>query len=1533
LPYDVAEHTFCVVTLEGGRVPRVSDTSFDHLCTWNGEQSRAFEEISYQLLKDKVPAGTRAVRTGNPDGGVEWYAALPNGTEWGWQARHVRGIDALLSGMTDSVKRVANERPNVRKLTFVISSNLSTGKAPRKDGREIKSQREKYEDKVATWQRTIPGADKIEFGLVQESDLLAELAKPEHRGRRWFWWGDLVLGHDWLAAHYEQQVKAASEKYRPDLQVDIPIQEDLLALGFDQAILASFNGMQRDVVSAVADVHIPTKDEDEPAAALYRAVQDTAAAVSTAARALTLQADDPPAVLDPLLARIDAYRNAIYAAEEYERERQAAWRKLPADDPKKSNESPDRMSSYGIRGLTAATGTLTSWLGSSVGLSFQRQTYFLTGQAGSGKTHLLLDATGRALGAGRPAVFLPGAQFGQSNLWASIADQLGLEPVGADVLLSAMDAAGEAASTSGSRFVIFVDALNETPSADFWRVHLPGLRAKIEQYPHVALVVSCRDTYKDLVLEGSEGSHYVRRTHPGFAEREVEATQKYFAHYKLAAPKIPLLTPEFTLPLFLRLYCESLSRAEADPIPDGHQGRVAIFERYLAAKIETVARRFRPEATSSYELNDAKSQVSRVLDGLLDELSRIGRESMSTAAAEAVARAALGDAATNATRMLGLLQEEGVLTREQLYLGGNQYGEGVRIVFQTFADFLLLKRRLALSSDPINDPALKTWLAEDCSWGIIEAATVLFPEVYGVELPDLLGVRLDARPKEPGDQTAWKRYHRAEQLYHSLVTNLPYRDSKGISQRTIDLLNEAQPSMSCDEFYQVLFMLAPQPGNRLNGEGLHCYLLQVPMPKRDSDFGFATYHELSDGFTPAARLARWAAAGPYPAYDAEVIELACIPLCWLLSSPNRFMRDWVTKALVQLLRGHLDVMRALFERFWTVDDPYVVQRVAAIAYGALLRSTPAETNPAKALAELVHARVFAPPVRADELLLDAARGITRWAVAHQLLPDAALDSARRPYGLKPPGPPPSKETLDAKYGWREGQPDDESYSAIHSSVLSMGDFGRYVVESGLHEFSRYRIGQEYPENRGREPRVIQSRWRQFVASLSDKQKAALADELRDPAANELSPLWFMIRHKKDPLTKQQRKLYDAAIVHPRPVDDEYSADSARRWVFRRTLSLGWTPKLFGERDRAVGRGVGGRESHKAERWGKKYQWMAYHELLARVADNYQSSRRYDDSVPYEGLHQIIGEREIDPSLPPIEFRAFSEHKEAGATGWEPPRIQLQEWPPGRLDFKRYQGDVRRFLADTASEPTVAGAMFVRDHDGSGWVILDGFMKQVDPLAHKGWRGLQELSSMHTLLVPAGESKAFMKVLPDESRFEVRDLVDDNGHIDCCYVGEVGRTGPSCYHRHDKLRTVNIGDTAFQIVPTVEQYAWEGGILDCSIGETASTLLPSTFIQRAAGLSFDMRGPSWRDADGNPVFTYYQEPGNESRALLVRAAFLREFLTAHKLELVALHWFERMELSDRHDGKHPQIDATTNARLASDLSIHADKPIRTERDFS
>ena len=60
----------------------------------------------------------------------------------------------------------------------------------------------------------------------------------------------------------------------------------------------------------------------------------------------------------------------------------------------------------------------------------------------------------------------------------------------------------------------------------------------------------------------------------------------------------------------------------------------------------------------------------------------------------------------------------------------------------------------------------------------------------------------------------------------------------------------------------------------------------------------------------------------------------------------------------------------------------------------------------------------------------------------------------------------------------------------------------------------------------------------------------------------------------------------------------------QRYVLWRVFDLGWTAVRFGEFDQMAGSGYG-RNADKAERIGKKYQWIAYHEILAYISDHYQ----------------------------------------------------------------------------------------------------------------------------------------------------------------------------------------------------------------------------------------------------------------------------------------------------------------------------------------
>jgi len=71
----------------------------------NGGQEKAFEELCAQLARSESPSDARFERKGTPDAGVECYAVLSNGSEWGWQAKYFDALgDTQWSQINKSVK-------------------------------------------------------------------------------------------------------------------------------------------------------------------------------------------------------------------------------------------------------------------------------------------------------------------------------------------------------------------------------------------------------------------------------------------------------------------------------------------------------------------------------------------------------------------------------------------------------------------------------------------------------------------------------------------------------------------------------------------------------------------------------------------------------------------------------------------------------------------------------------------------------------------------------------------------------------------------------------------------------------------------------------------------------------------------------------------------------------------------------------------------------------------------------------------------------------------------------------------------------------------------------------------------------------------------------------------------------------------------------------------------------------------------------------------------------------------------------------
>ena len=230
----------------------VQGRDFKSLRQWDGSQHRAFEELCYQL-RDPTPQGAKLIKTGNPDGGLEWYVTLRNGVQWGWQAKFTFKIDTLLNLMEKSLKTVIKKRPKCRRLTFCIPFDLPD--APGTG--ERKSARQKFEDRKASWRVRIPGAELVRIELCSAGDLLQRLFDhPNQRGIQKFFWDREVFSPDWCKQRLAVSVKAAGGRYTPELHIDLPVALTLEGLAQSETYWERFRARRSAVRKAASRLEV-----------------------------------------------------------------------------------------------------------------------------------------------------------------------------------------------------------------------------------------------------------------------------------------------------------------------------------------------------------------------------------------------------------------------------------------------------------------------------------------------------------------------------------------------------------------------------------------------------------------------------------------------------------------------------------------------------------------------------------------------------------------------------------------------------------------------------------------------------------------------------------------------------------------------------------------------------------------------------------------------------------------------------------------------------------------------------------------------------------------------------------------------------------------------------------------------------------------------------------------------------------------------------------------------------------------------------
>ena len=1381
---------------------------FRNIRQWHGSQHQAFEELCYQL-RDPTPQGAELVKTGNPDGGLEWYVTYRNRVRWGWQAKYSFDIDSLLNGMEKSLKTVVEGRPNCRRLTFCIPFDLPDAA----EAGKRKSARQRFEDKKTSWRQRIPGAERVRIELCSGGDLLERLVgHPGQRGIIRFFWNQEVFSQEWCAQRMLIAHKRAGGRYSPELHVDVPVAFALEGLALSRTYRNRFRDARNLVLQATEEIQVSnctglgvTENLRQLKEKLCKWEQATPQNI-TSPRQL-----ERSSLLDLTDKCIELINNIDLP-------------ELSDDQKTQQQEIIEQRIRSLDHGLWKLAGTLSKFkhlLSSHASEAAANGALLLKGEAGQGKTHLFCDVGNRAVEAGQPAVVILGGSLSGQDVWSEIAKQVGLSDIGSEELISAMQAAAEASNTP---FLLLVDALNEVEKPSAWKEELPRLFAEVADNPWISVAVSVRSTFCGMVLPVDGLNNVTEVEHPGFDGQELEATERFFDYFSLEQPRIPLLTPEFTNPLFLKLYCESLHDMGLSALSPGEAHLSQIFEQYLKQKEKRIAQHLGIDP----ELRPAR----KAIDEFSRTLIEVSSETLPYEKASSLIEACGHGRHEWPNTLFGQLLSEGVLSKDSGWdFRDKKQSQVVRFTYQQFADYqvvsILLEPfsgnadslRQALASDK---PLQHTLLDASPSW--IEALAVLVPEKFGIELQDAAEWRHNSYIQKSWDM--------------AFISSIKIRQPSAITKRTCDLLVEVgrrnpNPDFR-DHMLEARLSVATQPQHPLNAYSLHKELKAISMPKRDLIWSIPTYDTLDEG-GPLDRLIRWASRSRRPDCPCDVVELAAITLAWTFTSPNRILRDCATKALSQLLSTHLSVLPTLIPRFAGVNDPYVIERLAVACHGAVLCGGTSEPQAVVSAADELRRVVFADDQVPNISARDAVRSTYEWCLRNGWVNEQTYSKIKPLYSLAPPLEPPTEEDIKRDYDRQPNARWEEwPYGSLMRSVFSMGDFGRYIIQPKIHYFTPYPLDEALPAG---------NPWNRF------------------------DTVW------------------------------------AQRWVFQRVISLGWEPRYFAKFDNRLNRwGVNCRTDHKPERFGKKYQWIALYELIARISDNFHMMPDYGgEPVAYKGPWQLLS-RDIDPTLtPPLRKSNMEGEVEVDTTfpqdsghWWVPQgHCYTEDDPPAGDGWGTESHDIPEF------EPLVR----YKDGNKNKWVVLCGEYLWTNAMSSSCLECSRERnfwSYIQSWLIRSEQRDEIIGYL-EQQTFMGGWMPEGTRQADAAYLGELP-WAVSCGESEYPWRTIRNfrGEdiSSLEVCPAWEEYLWEGSIRDCSIEDQVQAWCPAPILFNAGSLTWLPGRRDWQDSIGTSVAQFVEIRGH--RALLVREDWLLRALRKAGLAMV-FGWLGEKQLFEKDQG--------------------------------
>ncbi|MGG5787505.1 AVAST type 2 anti-phage system protein Avs2 [Bacillus pretiosus] len=1311
------------------------DVDFLKIRNHDGSQDNGFEELICQLAHLSRPKNAdyfvRKEGAGG-DAGVECYWKLLDGTEHAWQAKFFTESikDNQWVQISKSVETALEKHPKITKYYVCLPRDWTDSRKTGVNGKVVNSAWDKWLEHVEKWRALaeVKGMNvEFTYWCKHEISQMLQTDSPEYAGRALYWFNEPVIHHRLLTKIAEKSRESLGERFTSEFHLDLPIAKQLNGLGLTPQWNERLFEQKSNISNLAGSVlKFIERNKLVEVKNCWKELQQSI---------LFLNEKFGDCIIKNKFLENSKYLYTLCldTIEKLGECRRILHNTNESDD---KTEYPQNKSDFsvGISHLSKLNNQLESFrsfLKSKALEAAVSKAAILLGEAGIGKSHLLCDIALKRIDASLPTLFLLGQHYSGGNPLNLILDSLDLKGSSYQQVLGALDSAGEAKKT---RTLIIIDAINEGHYRDEWFENISAFLSEISKYQNIAVLLSCRTTYKDYILPDIPEAHLTQLVHVGFKGYEHRAAAKYLSKQGISKPSTPITSPEFSNPLFLKTCCKSLKINGLTSFPKGMNGQSQLFDFYLASATKIINRkkRYRPgEEIVRDALNEfVKFIFPDYLPGLPITKARKIIDKFDP-------MLHMGDSLTN------LLIDEGVLSLdvEPSTKGTPRGTEVIRFTYERFSDYFIAQHILShyVSKDNIeavfSEEGLIGSMLKDGSvyqlGGIIEALGICFPEQFGHELIEFI-------PKEFSNYN-WM-------LERTFINGILWRSPNSFTEESVNLLNQITSNRIGfhNEALDILLALSTEPNHPWNADFLDRNLARMSLPERDAFW--STNIALNDQEEDEGQaesiirtLIEWSLSVDVRDVELERIRLTSIALIWMTTTSNRKVRNEATKSLARIFSEFPTLISNLIRKYKDCNDLYLVERLYAASYGAVCNIN--DVTVIKDVAELIYEIVFQDGKPYPHILLrDYARGIIELAYAKGILSsDITPDKFRPPYISEWPVENPTKEEIEQLI-------EDKSSTSIKNSVLGFpGDFGNYTMGC-VRNWSPTILSEQRPESTlevhrkfaNSLPHELKEKYnfyldkkiegnneskfnlKYFLQILEESGVNIWTDENdqvldSDEELKKIGSLfnkyqemdmdWNELKEQIEAVQDESDREYFKWIIdlgfHDSPA--RFNKEHAQRWVCKRAYELGWKSELFEDFERMYINHYGRNQSN-IERIGKKYQWIAFHEFLARMSDNvHWIGRGYSDvdDSKFLGPWQI-DKRDIDPTVWQRKDKdCISDGQET--TAW---------WQPYKFPFTNGQlEDIKAWLWNRTLVPEFNELLKrTNPQDDIEWLVLRGFTK-------------------------------------------------------------------------------------------------------------------------------------------------------------------------------------------------------------------------------